>query len=67
MIGEHICLNCSLWIPLSVDIPTGFCKVVLYRERNWLKDAEKRYSDSCANFEPKSESHNESDKDFPFI
>jgi hypothetical protein len=54
-------------MPHSVDVQTGCCKIVLYRDKNWLKDAEKRYSDSCANFEPKSERQNESGNDFPFI
>jgi len=64
---EQLCLNCSFWIPRGDNDRIGYCKEILYHDKNWLKGAEKRYSDSCTNFEPKSESKNESDNDFPFI
>ena len=64
---EHICLNCSFWISQDFDVNSGYCKAILYGDQNWLKDAEKRYSDSCANFEPKNEKRNKSESDFPFI
>jgi hypothetical protein len=64
---EQICLNCSLWIPQEIDIQTGYCRTILHRDKNWLKGAEKRYSDSCSNFEPRNEKQNESENEFSFI
>ncbi len=63
----HFCMHCKFWIPQGVDTPTGYCKGLLYSDKAWLKDAVKKYSDSCANFEPKYERQDETENDFPFI
>lgn len=50
----HVCLNCSYWMQQGTDTPSGYCKRLLYVDKSELKEAVKKYSDSCAGFAQKT-------------
>lgn len=63
----HVCLNCSYWMQQGTDVPTGYCKRLLYDDKSALKEAVKKYSDSCAIFAHKTARQDEAENDFPFL
>jgi hypothetical protein len=63
----HVCLDCSYWMPQGTDVPSGYCKRLLYDDQSELKEAVKNYSDSCTEFAQKAARQDEADKNFPFL
>jgi hypothetical protein len=63
----HVCLDCSYWMPQGTDVPTGYCKRLLYDDKSELKEAVKKYSDNCTNFAQKTARQDEAENDFPFL